>query len=219
MNMKMKKRLGFTVLELLAVVLLVGVFISVMAIGFRSSIKAKVRAEAKGALESEMGELVSHILKVGRIAQNCEKVTSGLECVVNFSVPPTGTWTTIRFILADADTHATTSHIDYQSSEAGVLVTKRSYLEMAGFDVCDDATVVANLCTIGSAAINAGHASNLAAIPETSRTEANRFFRFRIRAVSQSQEATDSQIQFQSAFYVRNPGPFPGLTYQVGGLN
>ncbi|MBI4403290.1 MAG: hypothetical protein HY537_03975 [Deltaproteobacteria bacterium] len=194
---------GITLIEL-AVAALVGALVLGMT-GFllttalRSS-QQQTGVGSKGDVELTLLQAQKFIRRLGRVASDCERVSSSeLTCEVDFNIPPTGVTTTVRFILNGTDLL-----YEWCSNPPTCTTweTKTTYPNISNFEVCDQSMLVpTNTCPIAPAMTNLAPSDN--------------FFRYQLTGASTT--ATGFTFQYRSAFFSRNPTPFPGVVFQWGG--
>ncbi len=217
-------------MEMVTVVLISGILMTVLWLSLRSSISARDRNYSRADLSVEVSMLFENILQIGRLASStngtapaCVKIPGGLECLVDFNVPPTGVTTKVHFVYAPKE-----KTVVYEKFETAGWARARRYTDITAFEVCDDADMkrgndgkipcqispIEEPATFG---MNRVH-SDLA---DASPAAKNRFFRFRIQGgVSDKQDLKQALTEVQGSFFVRYPTlpPYDRLVYTWGTL-
>ncbi len=205
---------AISLVELLFGVLLMMIVIYGVSFALLSLAKGLKDIVLKAALYQEVSLMANHILLIGRMARGtdvssgCKMTTSSsLDCSVDFDVPPSGQFTKVRFekiggrlfYLRDLNQDGI---LDINEAQMTIGNSDPiSGYEIIHFDICDNIERQSGNCTLEPPELNVA-------------MNGDRFFRFRIIARSRA----GCQVEYQSAFYVRNPAPVPNLVYQVGSL-
>lgn len=160
-----------------------------------------------GRPSSEMQAAYSHLVKMGRLAENCTKASATkLSCEGDISVP-SGT-----FIPFEFEFQGTT--LFYRVDRGSGMEVEANYTRIAGFTLCDDADMTAGTCTLTPTKMQTRHAENLVVDSADGPTLPNRFFRFKLSGLGLGKVAQNLGVQ--GAFYVRNPYPFSGIRFKKG---
>ncbi len=200
---------GITLLETAVGALLLALVAMGITRGISGALKSESSLREKGKIELGLALAFEHIARTGRLAKHCEIEGEALVC------------DGARFNPAIGDGHAGgLLHLDFDRWEAfpppqtpreptgSHWATKLTYENISALELCGDARV---LCRDRMSEIHDeflfahyGHGSG---------DRRGRFFRFRLSAT-----AVGKTIQLQSAFFVRYPTPFPGMTYLAEGM-
>jgi len=196
---------GFTIIEIISAIGLFSALALLASDFILNSFRNIVAFERKRSLEIVSSSATRHILMIGRLATQCQKVMANgaLQCQVDFSDPPSLTLNTVRF-------RPSTGVLLYEQRNPATLnwVVKTRYPGITVFDVCTDLEM-AGSCAIDSIGISDRHSSGVT----NQQSPSNRFFRFRIQA-----RYNTLVSQKQSAFYIRNANPSSPYFYAWGGL-
>ena len=215
-----------SILELSIVVALTGLGVALIGRGLAGAMSVGNQVANKRDVDLELTRALSDILKVGRIAQACERIrefvpanppattvaawVSWMECRVDRNAPPTlevsddivyrfGIWNA-QFSWLRKDGTAFVPHLQYDG--------------ISEFEICDDKSMRYGgsdpefICALPPSILATRHLANVDAV--TFPTPEDRFFRFRISSVSPEASKT-----VQSAFFVRHP-TLSGVIYQWG---
>ena len=172
------------------------------ALGFVNTSSTRLTDLAERS--SQLSIAAAAIQRYGRLAEQCQKTqVSGkdaLVCQIDFSRPLDGNTVAIRLLVKE-------NRLEVQQDTSGVgdfsAFTLRQVIPKLGLlSICDDAGMAAG-CGWQPAAMDALHTALVVG-------RENRFFRFRVGATIK----TNSESFLQASFFVRNPPPFDGITFQ-----
>jgi len=218
----MKNEQGFTLVELLVAGLLSIMVVWLAITSLEMARKNKRAHQNKGEIENSMATLADEILKLGRVAENCTKPASmTLECQI--SVVPGADPSFVRFRNGPIPPAVSTYTVVHERKKSATApwISIRTYENISFLYLCNDDDMRNGTENCDQAApqlINTRHVANLDAIG-FEETPDGRFFRFKLVKRLVIPDSIEGDVDYQSAFFVRNPIGVGVLGYQWGSLN
>ena len=190
MSVRCKSHRGFTMLELMAVVAIVGIVSAAAVTAFGGPIRQFYEMERKAVFQRDIASAVQIIKRTGRLSALCRKITAGavgVECV-GYPQP------TDRMAVALVPGTTVLRYLKFDPV-ANVWVELMRFPGVVDFKVCDNVDLAANTCGLTPALNTIG-------------TSSPRFFRFQLTGqwdAGPTAGNRPNRLVYQGAFLCRNP--------------